>query len=335
MFLILKSANCKLNGINLPDKSRRQERDLLKHPMKKTPNIPQIILAFFLIYFIWGSTYLANAWAVAYMPSFMLAGVRFTIAGAMMLMYSVLKGGFIFDKTTFKNALFAGVMLFVVGNGMMLWTLRIVDSGIAALIVATRPLIVILLLWKMKNIKPTWNSWLGIFLGVLGMALLVGQAEFVSDSMWLASVFVILLAAGAWSYVSVWTKDAKLPESVFESSGLQLLLGGLVCLLISVVLQEYKQFEIAALTTKSIWAFAYLILFGSIIAFTAFNYLLKNVSPAKVNTCTYVNPVIAMLLGFLLNEEVISFQSGFAALLLLVGVVFINVNFASTKPTKL
>lgn len=300
--------------------------------MKNSSNIPKVILAFFLIYFIWGSTYLANAWAVACMPSFMLAGVRFCIAGAMMLIYTGIKNGFTFNKTTLKNALFAGVMLFVIGNGMMLWTLRIVDSGIAALIVATRPLIVILLLWKMKNIRPTWNSWLGIFLGVLGMALLVGQAEFVSDSMWLISVFVILLATWAWGYVSVWTKDAELPESVLESSGLQLLLGGVVCLLISVVIREYEQFEMTALTSKSIWAFAYLIVFGSIVAFTAFNYLLKNVSPAKVNTSTYVNPVIAMLFGFFFNEEFISFQSGFAAILLLTGVVFINVNFSSRTP---
>ena len=300
--------------------------------MKNSSNIPKVILAFFLIYFIWGSTYLANAWAVACMPSFMLAGVRFCIAGAMMLIYTGIKNGFTFNKTTLKNALFAGVMLFVIGNGMMLWTLRIVDSGIAALIVATRPLIVILLLWKMKNIRPTWNSWLGIFLGVLGMALLVGQAEFVSDSMWLISVFVILLATWAWGYVSGWTKDAELPESVLESSGLQLLLGGVVCLLISVVIREYEQFEMTALTSKSIWAFAYLIVFGSIVAFTAFNYLLKNVSPAKVNTSTYVNPVIAMLFGFFFNEEFISFQSGFAAILLLTGVVFINVNFSSRTP---
>ena len=150
--------------------------------MNKTqPDFGRILLAFAIIYLVWGSTYLANTWAVLVIPPFFLAGLRFVIAGILMLGFSWLFGKVHFTWAQFKNASFAGLFLFAMGNGLVVWALQHVDSGIAALVVALEPLIVVLLMWKMKNDRPTWNSWLGLSLGIIGTILLVGQLQFVSN----------------------------------------------------------------------------------------------------------------------------------------------------------
>jgi len=292
-------------------------------PQKATPDF-KIILAFFIIYFVWGSTYLANTWAIADMPPFLMAGMRFVIAGVLLYGYCTLIGKKAPTRVQVQNTIFAGLFLFAMGNGLVVWALQFVDSGIAALVVAFEPLIVVLMMWKMKSEKPTFNVWGGIGLGILGMGLLVGQPEFINDTNWLTGVAAIFGAILAWGYISIWITDANLPESLLQSAALQMFFGGVLMLIVGLLLGEYPMFDYQQIGTRAFWSLGYLIIFGSIIAFTAFNFLLKNVSPTKIVTSTYINPVVALILGYYLNKEGISGQSLLAAGLLIIGVVLIN-----------
>ena len=290
---------------------------------KAKPDI-KIILAFFIIYFVWGSTYLANKWAIADMPPFLMAGMRFVVAGLLLYGYCMLTGKKSPTRTQIQNALFAGLFLFAMGNGLVVWALQFVDSGIAALVVAFEPLIVVLMMWKMKSEKPTANVWGGIILGILGMGLLVGQPEFINDASWLWGILAIFAAILAWGYISIWMTDANLPESLLQSAALQMFFGGILMLIMGLALGEYPLFDYQQIGTRAFWSLGYLIIFGSILAFTAFNFLLKNVSPTKIVTSTYINPVVALILGYYLNKEGISSQSLIAAGMLILGVVSIN-----------
>jgi len=284
----------------------------------------KILLAFFIIYFVWGSTYLANQWAIADMPPFLMAGMRFVVAGVLLYGYCMLTGKKSPTRAQIYNTLFAGLFLFAMGNGLVVWALQYVDSGIAALVVAFEPLIVVLMMWKMKNEKPTINTWSGIILGIIGMGLLVGQPEFINDAKWLWGIMAIFVALIAWGYISIWITDANLPESLLQSAALQMFFGGILMLIMGLLLGEYPLFDYQKIGARAFWSLCYLIIFGSIVAFTAFNFLLKNVSPTKIVTSTYINPVVALFLGYYLNKEGISSQSLLAAGLLIIGVISIN-----------
>jgi len=283
-----------------------------------------IILAFFIIYIVWGSTYLANAWGIQSVPPFMFAGSRFLVAGFLLLGISRLFGPIKISKKQFQNSFIAGFFLFTVGNGLVAWSLLHIDSGIAALFVAFEPLIVALMLWRWKSQKPKPGTWIGIALGILGILLLVGQPNFVSSTSFAYGVVAIMIALVAWGYISIWIPDADLPISIMQSSALQMILGGAGLWILSVFIGEYRNVELENINTTSFWSFAYLVVFGSILAFSSFNYLLKNVSPTKVVTSAYVNPAVAVFIGWWLNNEILSSQSIIAAVVLLTGVVFIT-----------
>jgi drug/metabolite transporter (DMT)-like permease len=284
----------------------------------------QIIGAFAITYIVWGSTYLANAWAVRDIPPFLLAGARFTFAGLLMYLIGRAVGQARVTRRHWRNAAWAGLMLFVIGNGAVVWALQYIESGIVALVVAFEPLIVVGFQWKMRGHKPGMNTLAGIALGVVGMILLVGQPEFVADANWMAAMGAIFVGMLAWAYISVWLADADLPNSTFQSAALQMLTGGVVLLAIALVHGDYQQFQLAQVTGRAWGSLAFLVVCGSILAFTAFNFLLKKVTTDKVVTNNYVNPVVALFLGWWLNHEAISAQSLIASVLLLGGVVLIN-----------
>jgi len=283
-----------------------------------------IILAFFTIYIVWGSTYLANSWGVKSVPPFLFAGSRFLIAGIILLGIARLFKPIKITKEQLKNAAFAGVFLFTVGNGLVAWSLLHIDSGIAALFVAFEPLIVALMLWQWKNKKPKLATWIGIAFGIAGITLLVGQPSFVSSMNFVYGVIAIMIALLSWGYISIWIPDADLPDSIMQSAAFQMIFGGLGLLIVSPIIGEMKNLHIENVNSTALWSFAFLIVFGSILAFSAFNFLLKNVSPTKVVTSAYVNPLVALIIGWWLNDEILSTQSMIAAGVLLVGVVFIT-----------
>jgi drug/metabolite transporter (DMT)-like permease len=283
-----------------------------------------IPVCIFILYIVWGTTYLANAWGVKVIPPFLFSGIRFLIAGSVLLLISSFFTPIKISWNQFKNLAFAGLFLFGIGNGLVTWSLQYVDSGITALVITLEPLVVAMMLWYFKKQKPQISTWLGVGLGIVGMVLLVGQPRFVSSWEWMTGFSFIFIAMLAWGYTSIWISTADLPESVFQSASMQMILGGLILLASSFGMQEMQNFDWSSLTSRAVGSWIYLMIFGSICTFSAFNYLLLRVSPTRVAASSYVHPVIALTLGFLLNHEEITTQSILAAGILLTGVIFIN-----------
>lgn len=283
-----------------------------------------IPIAFGIIYIVWGSTYLANWFAIRDIPVFLMCGGRFLAAGIILFALSFLLGATWPKWEYWKNTALLGVLFFLVGNGGAVWALQYIDSGIEALIISAQPLIIVLMMWGMNGTKPTGKTLFGIGLGILGMALLVAQDKFMSDGNVLIGIGVILVCVLSWGYASVKISKIHLPESKAMSAGMQMMLGGAMLLSVGLLAGEAAAFDLDKITPRAAWSWLYLVVFGSIAAFSAFNYLLLKVAPDKVSTNTYVNPVIALLLGWSLNGEALTQQSLLAAALLLLGVVLIN-----------
>jgi drug/metabolite transporter (DMT)-like permease len=283
-----------------------------------------ILLAFFAIYVIWGSTYMLNKVAVTELDPLFISAIRFSIAGILIFIIAkIMKLNTSISRKQLINSMIAGFMFLVYGNGVFIWALKYVDSGFAALIASTQPLFVLLLLRLMDNKKMQRKSLIGITLGILGMYLLVSQKEFASNESMILGVFMILSCVLSWSYGSVFVSKADLPSNFLVSTGYQMLAAGILLFLSSFLLGE-DWVSPANWSVPVQWSILLLILFGSIVAFTSFNYLLKTVSPEKVATSGYVNPVIALLLGWYILDEQLTIQSIIAAIVLLTGVYFIN-----------
>jgi len=283
-----------------------------------------IILAFFAIYFIWGSTYLLNKIVVKEVSPLLLASIRFLSAGSIVLIIArFLKLNLRVTRKQLFNCIIAGFLFLGFGNGVFVWALKYVDSGFAALEAATQPLFVIFLMRMLHGTKIEKQSLLGVVLGILGMYLLVSQEELILGSQSIKGIMMILACVLSWSYASIFVSRADLPSSFFVSSAYQMLSAGVILLSASYLIGE-PWLSPLQWSLASKWSMILLIVFGSIVAFTSFNYLLKVVSTEKVSTSAYVNPVIALLLGWYILDEQITLQSVVAAIFLLTGVYFIN-----------
>lgn len=283
-----------------------------------------IIVAFFVIYVIWGSTYLFNKIAVTEIAPLFLGAVRFFTAGILiMLIAKFMKLSIALTKSQFINSVIAAFLFLVYGNGVFVWALKYVDSGFAALLASTQPLFVLFLLRLIDGQKMQRKSMIGVLLGVLGMYLLVSQKEISTSEGSVLGIFMILSCVLSWSYGSVFVSKADLPKNYLVSTGYQMLIAGFLLGVSSLI---FKETWISPLSWsyKTQFSLVVLIIFGSIVAFTAFNYLLKAVSPEKVATSAYVNPVIALLLGWYLLDEQLTEQSIIASIILLIGVYFIT-----------
>lgn len=283
-----------------------------------------IVLAFFSIYVIWGSTYLLNKIAVTELPPFMLASIRFITAGILIFVLCKILGlSLHITRRQLLNTVIAGFLFLAFGNGVVVWALRYVDSGFAALEISAQPLVVLLLMRIIdgKKIQPT--SMMGVVLGIIGIYILVSQKQVINQENSVIGIAMIFLCLLSWSYGSLFVGRANLPSNYFVNTGYQMFTGGLLLMLASFLFGESWKSP-AAWSSPTQYAMLLLILFGSIIAFTSFNYLLKVVSPEKVATSTYVNPIIALILGWYFLGEQITTQSIVAATVLLTGVYFIN-----------
>ena len=292
--------------------------------MKLTKKEVLIGVAFLAIYLVWGSTYLFNKIAVTALPPFFLAAVRFFIAGFLMLLLAVvLKQKLKITKMQLLNSAIASFFFLVYGNGVFVWALRYVDSGFGALIASTQPLFVLLLL-RLIDRKPFQRkSIIGVVLGILGMYLLVSQKQLITSDDTVLGIFMILTCVLSWSYGSVFVAKANLPKSFMVTTGYQMVIAGFILFLMSLSANEQWSSPLAW-SSKVQLAMFFLIFFGGIVAFTAFNFLLKKVSPEKVSTSAYVNPVIALFMGWYFLNETLSTQSLIASGVLLTGVYFIT-----------
>ncbi|WP_418637054.1 EamA family transporter [Winogradskyella sp.] len=292
--------------------------------MPKPSSKSLIIIAFIAIYIIWGSTYLLNKISVTELPPLFLAAVRFSVASILIFgIAKVLKFSLIITKKQFLNSALVGFLFLVYGNGVFVWALKYVDSGFGALLAATQPLFVLLLMRLIDHKKMRPKSLIGVGLGILGMYLLVSQKELVTNEETLLGIFMIFTCVLSWSYGSVYVAKADVPKNYFVSTGYQMGIASIMLACGSLTLGEDW-------TSPLVWspkvqlAMLALITFGSIAAFTAFNYLLKQVSTEKVATSAYINPIVAMILGWYVLDETLSTQSIIAAVVLLTGVYFIT-----------
>lgn len=292
--------------------------------MSKSRKTILIILAFFAIYVIWGSTYLLNKIAVTELPPFFVAAFRFSIAGLFIFIIAkFMKLSLSISKRQFLNCAIAGTLFLVYGNGVFIWALRYLDSGFAALEASTQPLFVLLLMRLLDGKKMQTKSIIGVTLGIIGMYLLVSQKELITNDESLLGMFMILTCVLSWSYASVFVAKADLPANYFVSTAYQMIIAGGLLIIISLLLNENWVSPVAwSLEVK--WSLILLIVFGGVVAFTAFNYLLKAVSTEKASTSAYVNPIVAIILGWYILDEAITTQTIIAACVLLTGVFFIT-----------
>lgn len=283
-----------------------------------------IVLAFFSIYVIWGSTYLLNKIAVSELPPFKLAAIRFISAGLLIFgIAKLLKISISITKRQLINTAIAGFLFLTFGNGVVVWALKYVDSGFAALEISAQPLIVLILMRVLQGKKILPMSIIGVVLGVIGIYLLVSQKTVISQEGSVLGMLMIFACMLSWAYGSLFVGNADLPNNYFVNTGYQMLSGGLMLALASLLFGETWSMP-NTWSPDVQWSMVLLILFGSIVAFTSFNFLLRRVSPEKVATSTYVNPIIALLLGWYFLNEQITTQSIVAAVVLLTGVYFIN-----------
>ncbi|WP_036385106.1 EamA family transporter [Muricauda sp. MAR_2010_75] len=292
--------------------------------MGKSSNSALVFLAFFAIYVFWGSTYLLNKIAVTELPPFLLASCRFITAGSFIFILAKIMGiSLSITKKQFINAVIAGILFLSFGNGVVVWALRYVDSGFAALEISAQPLIILLMMRILQGKKIQPMSVVGVVLGIIGIYLLVSQKQVIAQEDSITGMIMIFFCMLSWAYGSLFVAKADLPTNYFVNTGYQMFTAGIILALMSLSFGEEWSSPLDW-SVKVKWSMVLLVIFGSILAFTSFNYLLKAVSPEKVATSTYVNPIVALLLGWYFLDEQITVQSVVAAVVLLTGVYFIN-----------
>jgi len=290
------------------------------------PRAWKVLLAFAIIYLVWGSTFLAIRVGVREVPPFLLAGLRFLIAGLILFGWMRAKGTVWPTAREWFSATLLAVLIFVLDYGLLFWAERRVPSGIAAVMMATIPVFMTLseiLFLKTQRLTPRLGS--ALLVGIGGVLVLVSRSISFGDSpIDSIGAVALIVAAIGWSVGSALTRKLPLPSSKAMSSGAQMLMGGVLLMLTSAALGEFRGFRVEAVSIKAWLALAYLIVAGSIIAFTAYVWLIHHESPTKVGTYAYVNPVVAVLLGYFLGGEALSLRTIIGTMLVLVSVVVIT-----------
>lgn len=280
----------------------------------KERNLILMVAAFAAVYLVWGSTYLAIKYAIETFPPFLMAGGRFVVAGAILYTWARFSSDYEKPKREhWRTSLVVGTFLLLGGNGAVVFAQHYISSSLAALLVATEPFFIVLLTWLwLKGGRPTPRVIIGLAVGFVGVWLLIaGQkstGSSTSGSEQLLGTFAIIGGALAWAIGSIYGLRAPVPKSSILTAGMQMLAGGFVLLLVSLITGEWRSFEIAQVSANSWLAVVYLIIFGSLIGFTAYSWLLKNAQPAMVSTYAYVNPMVAVLLGWLVAGETMTGQ---------------------------
>ena len=281
-----------------------------------------MLAAFFAIYVIWGSTYLAIRFAIESIPPLVTAGIRHTTAGLVLLAWAYARG-FRFRTDYLKGALALGVLFFVIGHGALHWAEQYVNSGLAALLIATEPLFILLVGSLMGTEHINWKNGLGLFLGLAGVFLLTGRDLRDHGSLGVG-IAAVLVSSASWSVGVCLSPKVRLPDEPVARAALPVICGGIVLLIIAAASGETGALHWSNVSGRSIAGLAYLIVFGSIVAFTAYTWLLQRIAATLVATHTYVNPVVAIILGWLLASEPLTARLLLAAVAILAAIVLIQ-----------
>ena len=271
-----------------------------------------VIAALLCVYFFWGSTYLAIRIGLEGFPPFLMAGLRYIIAGSMLYLFLRLRGHHTPPVVQWRNGTLIGGLLLLVGNGGVVFAEQTVASGLAALMIATTPLFMVLFagIWGRW---PTRSEWAGLLIGLAGVVLLSVRGALSADHL---GALVLLLAAASWAFGSVWSGYLSMPKGLMASA-VEMLCGGALLLIVSILAGERVPLT---LSWRPVVAIGWLIVFGSIVGFSAYLYLLEKARPTLASSYAYVNPIIAVLLGVLLAGETISGTEALSMLVIIAGV---------------
>jgi drug/metabolite transporter (DMT)-like permease len=281
--------------------------------------------AFAAVYLIWGSTYLAILYSLESFPPFIMLGIRFGVAGLLLLAVLRLRGVQMPGTAEIKSSMLLGALMLGVGTGSIAWAEKFIPTGLAALLVATVPLWIVLLQWIwLKDTRPRTVVLLALVAGLAGVMLVVPAPDLTTTgTMYFVAVGVALVGSLSWSIGSLLGKRLNMPSSPFMAAALQMIFGGLFLTLLGFSVGEHHVFSVSGITTTSVLSVLYLIVFGSLIGFSAFVWLLKHVPPARVATYAFVNPIVAVVLGTLVAGEALTPRIGLAGLLLVTSVMVI------------
>jgi len=283
------------------------------------------ILAFGAIYIIWGSTYLAIRFAIESFPPLMMMGIRSLTAGIILYSLNRFKNKEKVKAVNILPLLTIGAMFFLIGHGLIAWAQQFVPSGMTAVLVSGEPLLIIGIEWFfLKDIRVKLWGIVGLLLGFSGIVYLIVSTtdSSASNTNFLASALIVV-GTLSWGGGAVYSRVAHVPKSPMLSSGMELIFGGILVLIASFIIGEPSQFHLSQVTLKSFLSLLYLILFGSVIAFSAYIWLLGNTSATRISTHTFVNPIIAVFLGWLFANEQITISLLIASVIIIVSVYLV------------
>ena len=295
------------------------------------------LLAFAAIYLLWGSTYLAIRIGVQEVPPFLLAAIRFLIAGLILYAWTIARGERSPSARQWMSAFLLAFLIFVLDYGLLFWAEQRVPSGMAAVMMATIPMFMALSeVIFLGTQRITLRLSLALLIGIAGVGVLVSRSLNVQGApIDTAGAIALIVAALSWSIASALTRLLPLPSSRLMSSGTQMLAGGVLLVVASAALGEFPEFNPSAVSPRAWLSLIYLVVAGSLVAYTAYVWLIHHESPTKVGTYAYVNPVVAVLLGYLLGGEVIGVRTILGTLFVLISVVVITTMPATKKTVAL
>ena len=299
---------------------------------EKRASRAQIIAAFASIYIIWGSTYLAIRYAIETIPPFIMGGTRFLVSGVLLYIWARHRGAPRPTKLHWRNAIVAGGFLLLGGNGAVVWAEQFVPSGLTALLVSILPFWLVIIEWvRPPRRRPSGAVLVGLVLGFIGIIVLVGPGNIGGQrDVRPLGALVLILGSLSWAIGSFWSRDAELPESGLLTTGIEMLSGGALLTVVGVLSGELSQFDVHHVSRATAIGLLYLITFGSLLGFTSYIWLLDKVSPARLGTYAYVNPIVAVLLGWAIAGEALSIRTGVAAAIVICAVALITTARSTT-----
>jgi drug/metabolite transporter (DMT)-like permease len=302
-----------------------------------------IIAAFAAIYLIWGSTYLGIRFAIETIPPFLMGGLRFFTAGTVLYLIMRGRGAEKPTATEWRNTAIVGAGLILGGNGMVMWAEQFVPSGMTALLVAILPFWMALIDWiRPAGQRPTLGVTIGLIVGIAGLVILIGPSALHPDAasaaqarsgngVVLSGALGLMFGSLCWATGSIYAQHARLPRSAFLSTGMQMMTGGAMLFLVSLMRQEPMHFDPAGVSAKSLAAFIYLIAIGSLVGYTAYIWLLTVQPPSRVATYAYVNPIVAVFLGWAFAGESLSLRTLIASAIIIAAVILITTARSSSR----
>lgn len=291
------------------------------------PRVPRwrLVLGFAALYVIWGTTYLGIRFAVDTLPPFLMGAARFLVAGSALYAWARIRGGERPRLIHWRSALIIGACLMLIGQGGVAWAEQRIPSGLAAVLVATMPIWITLLNWvRPRGDRPDGRMMTGLAGGFGGVVLLVApwQTGVAAVDVW--GVLAVLIGTMAWAAGSLYTRTASLPRSHLLATAMEMLAGGVLLLIAGTVHGEWSAALSGSVSLQSLLALAYLIIFGSLVALTTYTWLLSVCPPSRVSSYAYVNPVVAVFLGWLLADESFSLRMLLAAAVILGAVALVT-----------